>query len=417
MIKFLKDKWIFLVFVLVVAVILSVSGNINQSTSNARYRSEISGDDETRVAKWDVSTISRQNGATLDLSAGFKKTLGEETEGNWFIEIGNSSEVTAILGDNSNIRIRIDHDSYTNKSPETLAWNFLKDSSSNTITNPVTLVVTLYKGNIDTVISGYKKGSTTITKDEFEVLNESDKKDYIEVINSGVNKVQIVTTSNQTFTRGVESVGGKLVYFYYKDIKISDIAGLNEAIKTLNMNDSSSNITIGLNWKVSSGVTGSGNTGLETKTYRAYEVFEGSVPTGYETLYTHSVPKKDSQGNDLGNVNYYIAYRNVNFFDYQIFTAGFGGDGEPSFKFKNAVTGTNQIFYYSNLTPAQITTVNGYSSNPTTIEGFEHYVEKLRYGVHGEFVDDNDTFQKSLTYLNYGLKCAIQFTIKVEQKD
>mgnify|MGYP003313101978 CR=1 FL=1 len=30
-------------------MILSVSGNINQSTSNARYRSEISGDDETRV--------------------------------------------------------------------------------------------------------------------------------------------------------------------------------------------------------------------------------------------------------------------------------------------------------------------------------------------------------------------------------
>ena len=101
MIKFLKEKWIFLVFVLVVFGILSISGNFKQSTSSAKYRSEISGDDSARVAKWDVSTISKQNGATLDLSAGFKKTIGEETEGNWFIEISNQSEVTAILGDSS----------------------------------------------------------------------------------------------------------------------------------------------------------------------------------------------------------------------------------------------------------------------------------------------------------------------------
>ena len=128
MIKFLKDKWTFLVFVLVVAVILSVSGNINQSTSNARYRSEISSEeDAARVAKWDVSTISKKDGATLELDAGFGTTLSTGSTGTWFIEVSNSSEVTAIMGNDSRVRFRLDHNSFSDESPATWAWNFLYD--------------------------------------------------------------------------------------------------------------------------------------------------------------------------------------------------------------------------------------------------------------------------------------------------
>ena len=418
MIKFLKEKWIFLVFVLVVFGILSISGNFKQSTSSAKYRSEISSNgDSARVAKWDVSTISKQNGATLDLAAGFTKTIGEETEGNWFIEISNQSEVTAILGNSSKIRIRLDQDSFSGTSANSMPWNFLKDSSSNTITNPVTLKVTLYKGNYDSVVTGYTNGINTITKAQFEALSNSEKEAYREVINSSIDKVELSNTTNQTFTKDVESSGGKLVYYYYKDFTFNDIAGLTDELKTLNMNDSSSNVTLCVNWRVSSGTSSGGSEELETKKYRTYEVFEGSIPEGYKSYYKESVLKTDTLGNSLGNVDYYIAYKEVDFFDYQIFTSSFGGDGEPSFRFKNDITQTYQIIYFSNLSTEQENLVKNYSLTPNTIEAFEHAAERLKYFVHIEFMEDNDTFQKSLTYLDYGLKCAIEFNIKVEQKD
>ena len=109
--------------------------------------------------------------------------------------------------------------------------------------------------------------------------------------------------------------------------------------------------------------------------------------------------------------------KEVDFFDYQIFTSSFGGDGEPSFRFKNNITQTYQIVYFSNLSTEQENSVKTYSLTPNTIEAFEHAAERLKYFVHIEFVEDNDTFQKSLTYLDYGLKCAVEFNIKVEQKD
>ncbi|MBR2891756.1 MAG: hypothetical protein IKC22_05255 [Bacilli bacterium] len=418
MIKFLKDKWIFLVFVLVVTIILSVSGNINQSTSNAKYRSEISSSDETaRVAKWDISTISKQNGATLDLDAGFAKTLGEETEGNWFIEIGNSSEVNAILGTDTTIRLRLDQDNFSASSVDSMGWNFISGA-----TNPVTIEIIVYKGSVDSIVTGYKKGNAAaITKDAFNALSAADKKDYVEVISASAEKYTLLTTTAQTFTKDVESVEGKLVYFYYKDFKLSDLNTIitdeedREEFTTIDMNDASTNLTICVNWKVASSGSSGGDASLENKKYRTYEVFAESLPTGYTSVYTTSVPKVG----ESGTITYYIGYKEVGFFDYQIFTSGFGGDGEPSFKFKDDVKGTVNIMYYSELLrdSDKLNAVKNYSTTPTTIEGFEQYCERLRLGVHEEFVDDNEAYQESLTYLDYGLKCAVEFKIKVEQKD
>ena len=410
MIKFLKEKWIFLVFVLVVFGILSISGNFKQSTSSAKYRSEISGDDSTRVAKWDVSTISKKDGAVIELDAGFGTTLDTGSRGNWFIEISNSSEVNAILGNDTTIRFRMDHPSYNGESADTESWNFLEGGN-----NPVTITVTVYKGTID---------SLTIDANQ-------------QVTNSGV---QVFTTTAQTFTKAVETVDSKLVYYYYKDIKVSDIPGLTDTIKTIKMNDSSTNITIGLNWVTGSDTSGTGSTVLDSKIYKAFEIFKSNaLPTNYSTAY-EEIGRK-TYGEDDEAVTYVVAYRDCNFFDYQIFTSSFGGDGEPYFKFKNTY-GAEVIKYYSEiLDTTEENIVKGYftftdtNSNgevlnddlvtqvttavngATNLEALEHIIDSCRFAVHEEFLNDNELYQESLSYLQYGLTCSVQFTLKVEQKD
>ena len=424
MIKFLKEKWIFLVFVLVVFGILSISGNFKQSTSSAKYRSEISGDDSVRVAKWDVKTISKKDGATIELDTGFGTTLATGSTGNWFIEMSNSSEVNAILGKDSTIRFRIDHSTFDKDSADSMKWDFLKKGEV-VITNPVTIKVTVYKGTIDslnivyqtTVENNGTNETITKTKAEYEALTDEQKKAYAEVVtNEGV---QMFTTSAQSFTKAGETVGGKIVYYYYKDIKVSDIAGLTDTIKTIKMNDSSTNITIGVSW--ATGQDGGGGSGVsDSEVYPAYELLEfaGStptLPTGYSEVGRKTLGEGDAAK------TYIVAYRNCYFFDYQIFTSGFGGDGEPYFKFDGLYDGTELIIYYSELAKqSKETIVASYSkdiSAATTEEALQHVVDRYRYEIHKKFLDDNKKFQESLTYLQYGLTCSVQFTLKVEQID
>ena len=410
MIKFLKDKWIFLVFVLVVFGILSISGNFKQSTSSAKYRTDVSGTDSGRIAKWDILTISKKDGAVIELDTGFGTTLDTGSKGNWFIEISNNSEVNAILSDDTTIRFRMDHPTYDGESSDTESWNFLEGAN-----NPVTITITVYKGAMD---------SLTIDDEQ-------------QVTNSGV---QVFTTTAQTFIKNNETVGGKLVYYYYKDIKISDIPGLTDTIKTIKMNEPSTNITIGLNWVTGSDTSGTGSIELDSKIYKAFEILKANaLPTNYSTAYKEIGRKTYGEGVDA--VTYVVAYRDCGFFDYQIFTSGFGGDGEPYFKFKNAY-GTEVIKYYSEiLETAEEDLVKGYFTFTDTdsngevlndelveqvktavnsaanLEALEHIIDSCRFAVHGDFLNDNDLYQKSLTYLQYGLTCSVQFTLKVEQID
>ena len=428
MIKFIKDKWIFIVFVLVVTVILSISGNINQSTSNARYRSEISGDDETRVAKWDVTTISKKDGATLDLEAGFGTTLSTGSTGTWFIEVSNSSEVTAIMGNDSNVRFRLDHNSFSDESPSTMAWNFLYDANtSQPLTNPVQITVTAYKGQSSDLVIKYRKavnvgGNLTydvITKAQYDALNAENKADYAEFVDA--EGTVIFTTEDKVFKRGAETKAGQLVYFYYLDV---DFSGVSEAIKTLEMNNPSSNFTLAVNWVTSNDVGGTGGVS-EAEVYNAYELFESTqLPDSYSTLYTEVGRKTINV--DGENITYVIAYKKCYFFDYQIFTSGFGGDGEPYFKFPGDYAGSEILVYYSKLfsTNGSLNDygrdVSTYSKNIngcTTVEELQHVVDVYRYEVHNKFVEDNELFLQSLSYLQYGLTCSIEFDLKIEQKD
>ncbi|MBQ2892476.1 MAG: hypothetical protein IJE45_06245 [Bacilli bacterium] len=501
MIKFLKDKWIFLVFVLVVFGILSISGNFKQSTSSAKYRSEVSGTDSGRIAKWDIKTISKKDGAEISLDTGFGTTLSTGSTGNWFIEISNSSEVNAALSNDTTFRFRIDHTTFDG-TEETINWNFLKDSELEVITNPVTIKITIYKSTIDSLNIAYQTTTivddnpvvTTITKAQYDAKSDEEKKAYAEVVtNSGY---EVFTTTAQSFNLDSEEVHGNLVYYYYKDIKVSEIAGLTDAIKKLTMNDTNSNITIGINW--ATGQDKGGGTGVsDTKVYKTFEIFDANdLPNdftakyeeigrktygkclGHEGEHTHiECPQcglcvdancngqdsekclgheehvhticaecglcmdKNCDGPDEAKT-YVFAYRDCYFFDYQIFTSSFGGNGEPYFKFIGDYQGSELIKYYSEIIETEDeNTIKAYLSftdtdaNGTISETeimnqitaavtdapnykrLQQILDFCRYNVHGEFIHDNDLYQESLSYLQYGLTCSVQMTIKVEQLD
>ena len=440
-----KYVWYIVVLVFLVGIII-LTNTIKMTSSTAKYHSEVAAFDESRVAKWNIDYLSSHMGKTLDIKSSINKTLDAENIGNWFVEVTNNSEVSAHLDKNSYIRFRIDHSTYDKDSPSTISWNFLKDSSSNPIVNPVTLKVTLYDKTIDDLIVSYKKGSTNITKDAYNALSEAEKNGYIEVLNSSAFSKELFITTDITLTKGLDPLEN--TYYYYTDVKMADLVfSSDEEIKAQEKNllellvsETNKTFTVCISWTVDQDSQSGGDGTLDTKKYNAYEVLnQDEDRTGYIIDGTYKI----------GDATYYIAHRSLDFFNYQIFTSGFGGDGEPYYEFDGSVVGSKVLVYHSRLdTEGYTSKVLGYkndhgvsitetttdgvktktynvgttlstrsSSGTLTLQDLQEAVDYFVYDVHKEFINDNKSFQESLTYLSYGLSCKLQFHLIISQME
>ena len=241
MIKFLKDKFLYIAFVVVVLGIVLIGKAIHTSSTTAKYITTADGSDTARVAKWDIDNISKHNGATLDVTTTFSKLLESNTSGMWFLEFTNNSEVTAEINDNSSVTLRLDRDTFSSTSPATYKWS---DFSSELL---LRFFVDVYQGTVDDIIKEYvlkSDGTTTITKTAYSALSSEDKDLYLEVLDSEnvVNQTFFTIDLNTEFSRQSQIEDGALVYFYTYDISLAGLAD-----KLLEIDDSK---TVVLRWTV-----------------------------------------------------------------------------------------------------------------------------------------------------------------------
>ena len=156
--KLLKNKKFVIYSALILVVVLMwVCGSLNTTKSSASYRSTISSNESSaKVAKWNILSVDK-NGNAIDLEVGFKEKItdtGAGKSGEWFLDLKNDSEVTAMIDPESKIVLELHHDTFTGKSQDN--WDFLGTK------NPLRFVVELYDKPIDEVVITNSNGCNSL---------------------------------------------------------------------------------------------------------------------------------------------------------------------------------------------------------------------------------------------------------------
>ena len=147
-----RSKYWICFILLGIGIMLFCLADFEKNSTRAAYHTEVGNTAHTRVAKWDITGVTRKEGKQIDMSAGFAQNIITGT-GNWFFEMENQSEVRAKINEkDSFVRFRLDHDSYSSKSKNTISWNFLNNEANQIIENPVTFRIMLYKGRIEDIV-------------------------------------------------------------------------------------------------------------------------------------------------------------------------------------------------------------------------------------------------------------------------
>lgn len=363
----IKKAYIFAFAFVVLVVLLAISGT-KSSKTDAKYFTELDSDATTaHVAKWDIKGVTKRDGKSINLAAGFSKKLNEGDTGSWYFQISNYSEVYAAISKRSKIRFRLDNDGYTDTSVNEIKWDFLEDLSNNPIENPISFEVNIYNSSVENLLTYQLKSnpSEVISYDVYSQL--TNKADYDEVINSNVANCELFKTSSSlTFKKAFEKdENGKTIYFYYSDLSFENITDsqLDEILK-LGLGDTREDVTMQIKWNIGQNVGGGS---ISNNTYKMYELTDNLLNATYKS---YDLVKNNS---------IYISYdlvENANEYKYyyvsnsssSVVKNGYGANVEYNGSYLNVSSYSNLVDYYNN-----------YTSEPTfSLQSitFDHYDNK-----------------------------------------
>lgn len=347
-IKIKKAYIIAFAFVVLVAL-LAISGT-KSSKTDAKYFTKLDSDATTaRVAKWDIKGVTKRDGKSINLAAGFSKKLNEGDTGSWYFQISNYSEVYAAISKRSKIRFRLDNDGYTDTSVNEIKWDFLENISNNPIENPISFEVNIYNSSVENLLTYQLKSdpSEVISYDAYSQL--TNKADYDEVINSNVANCELFKTSSSlTFKKAFEKdENGKTIYFYYADLSFENITDsqLDEILK-LGLGDTREDVTMQIKWNIGQNVGGGS---ISNNTYKIYELTDNLLNATYKS---YDLVKNNS---------IYISYdlvENANEYKYyyvsnsssSVVKNGYGANVEYNGSYLNVNSYSNLVDYYNNYT-------------------------------------------------------------------
>lgn len=402
-----RSKYWICFILLGIGIMLFCLADFEKNSTRAAYHTEVGNTAHTRVAKWDITGVTRKEGKQIDMSAGFAQNIITGT-GNWFFEMENQSEVRAKINEkDSFVRFRLDHDSYSSKSKNTISWNFLNNEANQTIENPVTFRIMLYKGRIEDIVQyrHIENKMNVLSYEQYWALpNQDEQTNYQEEIKENIKGTEMFITSNQTFVKAQEIVNARQIYYYYTDINLTQ---LENDILDLGLAQPEQNVTIQVNWQVQADFIKDQTDVEKDSMYCRYQLYLDTIPTGYQRVDSYVINGK----------TYIIAQQELPFFEYQKYTSSLGGEPLFSFKDENSyLPDAKLLVRYSELTDLQRQTILSYQS-AESVEDLQHLIEKYEYQQYTSFLLDQEKSLQVLTYLNYGLKCSIEFHFKVEQVD
>lgn len=389
-------------YVLLVMIILLVITNYLTSGLFAKYLSSGESLASSNVARWEIQYI---NSSSLDSS--MKSThLENGSSGEWGLDIVNLSEVTAKISDESVIKLRlyspnfhVDHHHDT--------WDFLSDSNGTPIDNPITFKIYLYNCSLTTL--------------ENECLEDGEFKDNVVVDGNEIVETLVFDTDDSSLEFEMVIEEGVL---YYETIV--NVTGLTSAYE---MPSSTGEGCLRVVWNVDD-ATNANNVQDKFSSYHLVKTSEYDTATYLGIVNTSSLEEirldqnvlSSDEINTLLNANkltiegvdYVIAYKVHDYFEYLIYTSSLGGEVMITLE---DVDGT-YIKRCTKLSDEELAILNARSiALATTIEGTNKFIEKLEYGSYQEFLTAKSMYDQATGYISLGLECRIIFNLKVEQVD
>lgn len=379
----IKKAYIFAFAFVVLVVLLAISGT-KSSKTDAKYFTKLDSDATTaRVAKWDIKGVTKRDGKSINLAAGFSKKLNEGDTGSWYFQISNYSEVYAAISKRSKIRFRLDNDGYTDTSVNEIKWDFLEDLSNNPIENPISFEVNIYNSSVENLLTYQLKSnpSEVISYDAYSQL--TNKADYDEVINSNVANCELFKTSSSlTFKKAFEKdENGKTIYFYYADLSFENITDsqLDEMLK-LGLGDTREDVTMQIKWNIGQNVGGGS---ISNNTYKIYELTDNLLNATYKS---YDLVKNNSIYISYDLVDYYNNYTSEPTFSLQSITFDYYDNKWNS---KDATISALSSKKYSELTSDDIAKLESCS------------VYETHYFAYNYSTADLNNYANYMNYKNY----------------
>lgn len=440
-----SSRTVFLI--LAVLLILTVLSFQFASGLFARYLTKDKINDSARVAKWDVNLVDK-SGVDIATHQG-STSLEASDSGNNFFQVTNKSEVAAMFAEDSYITLEFTADTFKTTT-EITTWDFLSQGGV-TIDNPCVFNVYMYGCSYDELEDYifYTKGSTTLTVEQYNALTETEKAGYKEDVviptDSTIKYKKIITTDDP-YTLEKRIIDGE-ARFYIKQ-------QLNPGTDLTNFTYDQT-YTFRLEWKINDYTTGEGSV---TNKFKAYDIIEKADYNttkykGYLSCNRNSFEITEKTGDLAGNsgnqlnsftvnikeegvsVNkeFVIAYRELDYFEYLVYTSSLGGEPESTeldFVYDEIETRSSGIYKtgYSKLTTdirnviqsrtiVDVDTTDSNNTTSITYDTLMKYREKLQFDAYTSFLDAQVAFESSLGYLSIGLRCSIIYELKVVQVD
>lgn len=411
-------KYIMIVLVVIAGVLLAVSGNFSETKTMTAYKTTVNGSDSARVAKWDVVGVSRKNAQEMQLTSGFAEEI--TSEGNWYFEISNLSEVNAMISKNSTVTFRLMHESFASFVDDEISWDFLDGKI-----NEIKFELYAYNQNIDDILV-YEKGTEQISYDDFMNLEEQAKVGYTEkFIGSSTEEkliCEIKSSMSNKFLKMTSKIDGVNQTYYELTF---DFRELTDDQSLLGFGGTRQNTTFRLYWYVPVQCTTHVDNDSDDECDRCHELMSSSTFAyskyiisdttnnieGYTIYSDENNPVAFKDGN--GNTKYIFKSDPVDFFSYQKYTSTLGG--EPMYEFLNAMGTQTLLIAHNKLSDQEKTTINGYDL--TSNSDVDKAWERLTYEEYERFSANYNQVQNSLSYMSYGISMQIIFNLSVEQVD
>ena len=354
-----------MVFSLVVCFLLT-------SIIYARYISSDGNTNAARVARWEIDFGDKTSYNSIVSST----HLESGSSGEWGLDISNKSEVLAKFADDSNIRIRLQspdfHIDHMHDS-----WDFLEDNEHNKIDNPINFKAYMYNCSLAELaaLNGNLTGVNVV--ELFDTKNHPDVLEFEMVINNG-----------ELYFECVVNFGEKL---NVSDDFLLDIGEGKACLKIF--------------WKVEEML----DSVSTNDTFKSYFLVESSQ---------YNTTKYDGKLEDIitiDAVQYVIAYKFYDYFEYLIYTSSLGG--EIMITFTDSL-GKNYIRRCTKLSDAEENILLARNlSTSRTLDEVNGYIELLEYQEFKEFMQMKSDYNETTGYLSLGLECRIILDLKVEQVD
>ncbi len=429
-------KYIMIILVVIAGVLLAVSGSFNETKTQTAYKTTVDGTDSTRVAKWEVVGVTRNESSELNLNVGFNEDIKDS--GSWYFDVQNKSEVIAKFSNDSKIEFRLYHGSYDNiDDVAPIKWNFLGSK------NPITFTITAYPGSATEMLTYQLGDSDPISYAAYKALSVAERKDYKEIFtytddpsNDNDNPIVVAkTTGELSFSKSGEADENGTYYYTCS-------FDMDSALGTLNKLTYDGSMTFKVDWVVEAACSHKNDenndnicddcgmcshvdeeepnnicdlcgklVNIDGNYYKYIISNSNSAIAGYELQSGEYVdPSVVPDSEDDGKRYLFKSTNPVEFFEYQKYTSTLGG--EPQYKIVTGSNSETSLIGHGKLNEDQRTAIKEYAGNDV-----QKVWEKFTYAEYDKFVQELAASQDSLSYMAFGAKLQIIFDFNVEQVD